>query len=841
MDNRPNGRDPKVSGTGKGLYKRGEGLNTGGPVGKQDGYQGRKQQQQSSSGSGGGTRSGGRSPLMIIIILAFLLLGGGGAGISGLFGGGSTTPSQQQPVQQPVQQNTSHYGVSGGSSILSSLLSGSATTGYTGGGSVSTGWVGGNNTGRLNTSVASGALPKRTTLLGGGRDTVTIMVYMCGADLESKNAMASSDLQEMLNASVGSNINLIVYTGGCTQWKNNMVSSSVNQVYQIQNGQIKCLVKDDGARVMTDPNTLARFVKYGFDNFPASRYMLIFWDHGGGSLSGYGYDEKSPRSGSMGLPAIKAALEASCGNHTFDVIGFDTCLMSTLETGLMLQSFSDYMIASEETEPGVGWYYTNWLTNLSKNPSMSTLELGKNIVDDFVDVCAQKCRGQKTTLALVDLNELKATVPDKLTAFSDSTCSMMQGSQFQTVSNARSSSREFSSSSKIDQVDLVHLALNMNTSESKALANALLSAVKYNRTSSDMTNAYGLSIYFPYRSSSKVNAAVNTYQYLDDIGDYSRCIQQFASMGVAGQAVSGGASSPFGSLSGNASSGGQLSADAIGDVLSALLGGNLGGVSGLTSGNSGFLGRSLDVDSATSFIEDHQFDAGNLVWTNGADGVAQMRLSEEQWSLVHDLQLNVFFDDGEGYIDLGMDNVYRFTEDGALVGQYDGTWLAIDEQVVAYYYVDSVFDGDNFTITGRVPVMITHEDGEPYRAELLIVFDNDHPYGTIAGARAVYANEETETVPKTLGLSDADTVADSPLTIDGTGLAALSKGDKLDFICDYYSYEGDYQNSYLLGEQMIYTGEHEISNVTIDKSAAVATYCFTDLYCQEYWTPVLPQ
>ena len=836
MDNRPNGREKNVTGQGKGLYKRGDGLNTGGPVGKQDGYQGRKQQS-ASGGSGGNRAGGGRSPLMIIIALVVLLLGGGGAGLGGLFGGSGNSSQPTTPVQQPTQQttqNTSHYGVSGGTSILNSLLGGSSV-GYTGGGNVSTGWMGGSNTGRLNTSVASGARAKRTKLLGGGRDTITIMVYMCGADLESRNAMASSDLQEMLNATTGTNINIIVYTGGCRQWKNNLVSSSVNQVYRIQNGQIDCLVKDDGSRVMTDPNTLARFIKFCGDSFPANRNMLIFWDHGGGSISGYGYDEKSPRSGSMGLSGINQALAAA--GVTFDAIGFDTCLMATLETGLMLEPYADYMIASEETEPGVGWYYTNWLTNLSKNPSMSTLELGKNIVDDFVDVCAQKCRGQKTTLALVDLNELKATVPDKLTAFSDSTCSMMQGSQFQTVSNARSSSREFSSSSKIDQVDLVHLALNMNTSESKALANALLSAVKYNRTSSDMTNAYGLSIYFPYRSSSKVN----TYQYLDDIGDYSRCIQQFASMGVAGQAVSGGASSPFGSLSGNASSGGQLSADAIGDVLSALLGGNLGGVSGLTSGNSGFLGRSLDVDSATSFIEDHQFDAGNLVWTNGADGVAQMRLSEEQWSLVHDLQLNVFFDDGEGYIDLGMDNVYRFTEDGALVGQYDGTWLAIDEQVVAYYYVDSVFDGDNFTITGRVPVMITHEDGEPYRAELLIVFDNDHPYGTIAGARAVYANEETETVPKTLGLSDADTVADSPLTIDGTGLAALSKGDKLDFICDYYSYEGDYQNSYLLGEQMIYTGEHEISNVTIDKSAAVATYCFTDLYCQEYWTPVLPQ
>ena len=825
MDNRPNGREKNVTGQGKGLYKRGEGLNTG-PVGREDGYQGRKQQQ-ASGGSGGNRAGGGRSPLIIIIALVVLLLGGGGAGLGGLFGGSGNSSQPTTPVQQPTQQQTGHYGVTGGASILNSLLGGSGA-GYTGGGTVSTGWVAGANTGRLNTSVASGARAKRTQLLGGGRDTVTIMVYMCGTDLESRNGMASSDLQEMLNATTGNNVNIIVYTGGCRQWKNNMVSSSVNQVYQIQNGQITCLVRDDGSRGMTDPNTLARFIKFCGDSFPASRNMLIFWDHGGGSISGYGYDEKSPRSGSMGLSGINQALAAA--GVTFDAVGFDTCLMATLETGLMLEPYADYMIASEETEPGVGWYYTNWLTELGKNPSMPTLELGKKIVDDFVTVCDQKCRGQKTTLSVVDLAELSATVPGKLKSFASGTSKLLQGNQYQVVSNARSNTREFASSNKIDQVDLVHLAYNMNTSESKALANALLGAVKYNRTSSNMTNAYGLSIYFPYQSTNKVDSAVVAYQAIGMDTDYARCIQQFASMEVGGQAVSGGASSPMSALMGGSSGGGQVGMDAIVDILGALM----------SNGSSGsFFGRSLDMNDAASFISDHQFDAGVLVWTD-SDGVPQMRLSEEQWALVHDLQLNVFFDDGEGYIDLGLDNVYQFTEDGALLGEYDGTWLAIDQQVVAYYYVDSVFDGDSYTITGRVPVMITHGDEEPYRAELIIVFDNDHPNGTIAGARAVYVDGQTDTIPKGLALTDADTVADSPLAIDGDGLAALAKGDKIDFICDYYTYDGDYQNSYYLGEQMTYTGNHQISNVTIDKDAATATYLFTDIYCQEYWTPVLP-
>jgi hypothetical protein len=212
---------------------------------------------------------------------------------------------------------------------------------------------------------------------------------------------------------------------------------------------------------MTDPNNLASFIQWCDKNFPADRNQLIFWDHGGGSLSGYGYDEKYASSGSMDLAEIDKALKK--GGVTFDFIGFDACLMATLETALTVGQYGDYLIASEETEPGVGWYYTDWLTKLSANTSMPTIEIGKNIVDDFVDVCAQKCRGQSTTLSVVDLAELEHTVPQQFKEYSASTVELIEDKEYQTVSSARSGSREFATSSKIDQVDLVHLAANMGT------------------------------------------------------------------------------------------------------------------------------------------------------------------------------------------------------------------------------------------------------------------------------------------------------------------------------------------------------------------------------------------
>ena len=808
MPNAPRGRDKNYTGQGKSVYKRGDGLGTG-PVGNAGGYQGRPGTTGNSSGSTGGNRAGGkRSPLLLIIIAAVLLFGGGGAGLSGLLGGGSSENNIVTPVQPTANPSS---GLN-----LSSLLSGISAS------NTSTGWTAKTNTGKLDTTVASGARAKRTHLVGSGKDTVTIMVYMCGTDLESNGGMGTSDLQEMLNATISDKVNLLVYTGGCKRWQNNVISSSVNQIYKIESGGLRCLEKDMGKAAMTKPATLTEFIKYCAKNYKADRNLLIFWDHGGGSLSGYGYDEKYSSSGSMTLKGINEAL--SNAGVSFDCIGFDACLMATAENALMLSQYADYMIASEETEPGVGWYYTNWLTNLSKNTSMPTIEIGKNIADDFVDVCAQKCAGQKTTLSVIDLAELESTVPQELKDFATDTSALLSDN-YATVANARSSAREFSPSSKLDQVDLVSFAQKMGTQEGTDLAKALLGAVKYNRTSSNMTDAYGLSIYFPYKKVSAVDSAVNTFDAIGMDDDYLRCLQQFASLETGGQAVAGGSSigNPLFSLLGgsyggsaydSSSAGSMISSDMIGSLLNGLLGGDLGSIAGLTGSNSSFFGKGLDMDRATEYLTENRFDTGNLVWLRGSTGELVLSLSAEQWAMVQDLELNVFVDDGEGFIDLGLDNVYDFTDNGELLGTFDGTWLAINQQPVAYYLEDIVDDGENYSITGRVPVLLNGQ-----RADLILVFDNETPYGYVAGARYDYRDGETETVAKSFG--------------------ALQDGDQIDFLCDYYSYAGEYLDSYMLGDPMTVSGELTISNVDIDGDYSAA-YRFTDIYQQNYWTPVIP-
>ena len=813
MADRPIGRKKNITDGGSGVHKRGEGLGTG-PVGSGSFSGG-----QSVGSSGGGvTRGGGRSPLMLIIILAVALLGGGGGLVSSFIGGSDQTyqsDDYSQNTQVDGTQTTQGSSSAAPGSILGSLLGGGTYTG-----SSSATWSGRSNTGVLDTSVASGARDKRTVIKGGGEDTVTIMIYMCGTDLESRSAMASKDLQEMLAADIGDKINLIIYTGGCKKWQNNVVSASVNQIYQIKNGKLVCLEDNMGQAAMTAPDTLSGFIKYAAGNFPANRYELIMWDHGGGSISGYGYDEKYASAGSMNLAGINKALKA--GGVKFDFVGFDACLMATVETALVVADHSDYLIASEETEPGIGWYYTDWLNAFGRNTSIPTTELGKTIIDTFTSACEQSVSGQKTTLSLIDLAELQATVPEELAAFSKDTSELIENKQFATVSDARGNTREFASSSKIDQVDLIDFANRLGTDESKNLADALLGCVKYNRTSKSMTNAYGLSIYFPYKKASNVDNMVNTYEAIGMDEDYTKCIQSFASMGVAGQVAAGGSYSGMGSIFGDTAAGSSTgssldSAAMIGQLLTSFMGSNFSSITGLNASNTGFLGRSLDIDKAAEYIASTHLDSSSLIWSTNSLGDTVIALPDEQWQYVKDIELNVFYDDGEGYVDLGLDNVFDYDEEGNLLAPEDRTWLSIEGQPVAYYHIDTQGDENSYIITGRVPCMLNGK-----RCDLIIAFTSDNENGYIAGANYDYVNGETETVAK--------------------NLTELEIGDTIDFVCDYYTYDREYSDSYYIGDTLTVSKDMEdmlISNTDVGEGTALMTYCFTDLYGQKYWTTPL--
>ena len=131
---------------------------------------------------------------------------------------------------------------------------------------------------------------------------------------------------------------------------------------------------------MGAPECLSSFINYCTEYYPARHYSLICWDHGGGPVYGYGYDELHSYD-SLLLQEMKEAMGETQFNkdNKLDFIGFDACLMGSLETASTWQEYADYMIASQETEAGAGWNYS-FLKDL---PSVTAKEAAENIVSAY--------------------------------------------------------------------------------------------------------------------------------------------------------------------------------------------------------------------------------------------------------------------------------------------------------------------------------------------------------------------------------------------------------------------------------------------------------------------------
>ena len=801
MTNRPHSREKGSSSSSADVFKRGDGLSTG-PVGNADYSQrpsGPSHLSGGSSSSGGGPRgsygSGGSGGglLKLIIIGAIVLFGGGS--LSGLFGGSSGSTSTYTDTGSSSSGSTGTY-----SNPLAAYQS-QQTYADT-------------STAEVNTSVASGARDKYTKLIGNGSDKVTVMVYMCGTDLESNYGMATSDLNEMAYATHSDKVNIIVETGGAKQWQNSVISSKTNQLWKVADKGLLSLNKNMGSMQMTDPSTLQSFIQTCAKDYPADRYMLILWDHGGGSVQGYGYDELYP-NGTMTINKIASALKN--GGVKFDFVGFDACLMANMETAVAVQPYADYLIASEETEPGTGWYYTDWLSTLAKNTSTPTTDLGKQIIDTFISASAKNSSSDQTSLSLTDLAEFAGTVPDKLKAFSQNVTSLVKSDQAQTVADARSNTKEFARSNSLDQVDLVNFCENLNTDQGKALAKAIQGCVKYNRVN-NMKNAYGLSVYFPYANTKYMSKMSEIYNDIDMDSSYSDAMRSFATLAASGQVgTSSQSSSIFDILGGSSSSSGNYTSAE--DILNQFTGGSSSSSS--SSGVSDLLGTLLGgsssgVDSGSlsqyaSFFGKNHVDTGSLVLTE-KDGGKVLALSDDQWKLIHTIELNVWADDGTGYLDLGLDNVFDFDSDGDLKMDYDGTWLALNGQPVAYYLTsDEYYEDGTYRIDGYIPAMLNGQ-----RVNILVEFTDQNKDGTVLGAQAVY---------------DSAT--------EGKGLITIQDGDQIDFLCDYYDYSGNYSDTYYLGDQMTVSNGLTLSTVTLTGTSLSYCYRLTDLYDAHTWTPVI--
>ncbi len=231
---------------------------------------------------------------------------------------------------------------------------------------------------------------------------------MVGSDLESQHNAASKDIAEMMQVGSGEKLNIVITTGGANKpgWK-------TVQRKLVKKGSVQTLA-DLGNINMGLESSLRDFLDWGMRSYPADKYTLVFWNHGAGAVGSNGStvgNDENHGNDALSLPEISQALNTvtRLNGKRFDLIGFDTCLMATVETASIVSPFADYMVASEELEPGSGWDYKAWLGTAKAQPTISTFNLGKTIVDSyFASYPAGSDDSKSLTLSAVQLSKVAA-------------------------------------------------------------------------------------------------------------------------------------------------------------------------------------------------------------------------------------------------------------------------------------------------------------------------------------------------------------------------------------------------------------------------------------------------
>ena len=330
----------------------------------------------------------------------------------------------------------------------------------------------------------------------------TIFVYICGADLESENGFASVNMQEMTDASASSSVRFIVETGGATAWNNGASPDELDR-FEIVGGNSTIVDRQPQAS-MGDSQTLEDFLRWGLTTYPSAHYGLVLWDHGGGSITGVCFDDLAEGQ-SLSLRDIDNALnntkDALPGG--FDFIGYDACLMGTLENANMLASHAKYMIGSQECEPGTGWDYKAIGDCIAADPSVDAATLGKAICDGFYQSCDENDESDGATLALIDLSK----IADLCSAFElyaehlyDSTD---DEANFAPICRAIVSAENFGGNNRnegyTNMVDLGGLvdAGAAWSSNAQPVRDAENAAVIYQVRGANHPKASGLSVYYP--------------------------------------------------------------------------------------------------------------------------------------------------------------------------------------------------------------------------------------------------------------------------------------------------------------------------------------------------------
>ena len=372
----------------------------------------------------------------------------------------------------------------------------------------------------------------------------TMLAYLAGDN--NLDSAGVEDMAEM--AAVGSTPNVDVVVQFDRAGK-----KAVTARYHVSKGG-GCVEKD---RVMVlpetntgDPQVLIDFIAWGIQNYPAQHYLLVVWNHGSGWSEDNVYRHTTVTRGDLPQPTIlthgplrsaffsttlekmagsgasvgiayddanrdfldnaelKKCLQAAyaqTGGRKVDVLGFDACLMNMVEVVYQLKDTVAITVGSEETEPGAGWPYGLILDALAKKPSLTPVQLGQTIVQQYYQSYLDTSEAvTQSALNLARIDGLAAAV-DKL---ADALLANLTTDVKKAIARVLRACQRFYYPDYLDLYDLARLLKDYTTVPAiKTAAQGVMTLLRASATKgfivankrlgSSVARAKGVSIYFP--------------------------------------------------------------------------------------------------------------------------------------------------------------------------------------------------------------------------------------------------------------------------------------------------------------------------------------------------------
>jgi hypothetical protein len=317
-----------------------------------------------------------------------------------------------------------------------------------------------------------------------------------------------------------------------------------------------------------DPETLISFCTMAIKNFPAKNVVLDLWDHGTGYLApirrghvnpstlftfnqktckleldrsvGYitfltEYNENNrgvcwdqTTQNFLSAAKLDYALKTICQNsldgERFAIIAFDACLMAMVEVADLLSPYADIMVGSEETVLGTGYDYAQVLAPFTKG-TLSPHQFATHMVNSFFETYRRIT--QDFTLSALDLS-MTPLVTQNLNMVAELLITCIQNQKKNTVKQALKTARmlctHFNEPGYLDVHNLYTLlqgslkkfsvtphASSAHHQLEQVLKEGLSLMQKYafaNTAGQKLSNAHGVSIYFPERMHSSYPPSV---------------------------------------------------------------------------------------------------------------------------------------------------------------------------------------------------------------------------------------------------------------------------------------------------------------------------------------------